>query len=252
VTSKTNAWVAPIIVMGYLTGLQLYKLGWPISMIINCPSCCARFAVQRSTFGTGKRRATCTKCLTMLLIGPLPPSIGSAVAEKAPSDDRAQRVGKDRKSLIALPLHYIKRSQRAWGIGSLLLLTIFLVVLYVKAPLVTFNNYDDHHQSEQDQVSLPNSLKIQNLKLSWVTRDSTVELSIRGELANFSNRVSKSQDLTIILLDKDDSQLLSWDHKLPSQRIPPKQHIAFHALATAPPEEAVAATVKIKALPTQH
>jgi len=82
--------------------------------------------------------------------------------------------------------------------------------------------------------------------------DRIIELSIRGELSNFSDKVSKSQDLTIILLDNDDSRLLSWVHKIPPQLIPPKQHIIFHALAIAPPEEAVAAVVKVNPLPTQY
>ena len=238
--------------MGYLTALQLYKDGCPISMIVTCPSCSARFGVQRSSFGTRQRRATCTKCQTKLVIGPLPPLIGSAVAEKLESDGGRQLSRKNRKTLIAPCFYYIKHYQRAWGVGGLLLLLAFLVVLYITASPIILGRYDHYRHTEPAAISRSNILKIQNLKLSWAMKDRTVQLSIRGEISNFSDTVSKSQDLTIILLDNGDFQLLSWDHKIPPQLIPPKQHIAFHALAIAPPEEAVAAVVKINPTPTQY
>ena len=134
---------------------------------------------------------------------------------------------------------------------GLLLLLIFLVVLYITASPNILGKYDDYRHTEPTSISKPSTLKIQNLRLSWAMKDRTVELSIRGELSNVSDKASESQDLTIILLDNSDSQLHSWDHKIPPQLIPPKQHIAFHALAIAPPEEAVAAVVKINPSPTQ-
>ena len=175
--------------------------------------------------------------------------IGSAAAEP---DGGGQLVRKNRESLVAPCFYYIKRYQLAWGVGGLFVLLTFLVVLCITASPIILSRYDHHRQTERAAISKLNTLKIQNLELSWTMTDRIIELSIRGELSNFSDKVSKSQDLTIILLDNDDSRLLSWVHKIPPQLIPPKQHIIFHALAIAPPEEAVAAVVKVNPLPTQY
>ena len=220
-------------------------------MIVTCPSCSARFWVQRSSFGTGQRKGTCTKCQTELAIGPLPPPIASTVAKKLESGGGGQPVRKDKKNLIAPCFYYIKRYQRAWGVGGSLFLLAFLVILYITASPIILGRYDHHRHTERAWTSKPSTLKIQNLKLSWAMKDRTVELSIRGELLNFSDKASKSQDLTIILLDNRDSQLHSWDHKIPPRLIPPKQHVDFYASAIAPPEEAVAAVVRINPSPTQ-
>ena len=220
-------------------------------MIVTCPSCSARFWVQRSSFGTGQRTATCTKCQAELAIGPLPPPIATTVAKKLKSGGSGQPVRKDKKNLIAPCFYYIKRYQRAWGVGGLLFVLAFLVILYITASPMILDRYDHQRHTERAWTSKPSTLKIQNLKLSWAMKDSTVELSIRGELSNFSDKASKSQDLTIILLDNGDSQLHSWDHKIPPQLIPPKQHVDFYASAIAPPEEAVAAVVRINPSPTQ-
>ena len=220
-------------------------------MIVTCPSCSARFWVQRSSFGTGQRKGTCTKCQAELAIGPLPPPIATTVAKKLESGGSGQPVRKDKKNLIAPCFYYIKRYQRAWGVGSLLLLLAFLVILYITASPIILDRYDHQRHTERAWTSKPSTLKIQNLKLSWAMKDRTVELSIRGELSNVSDKASESQDLTIILLDNSDSQLHSWDHKIPPQLIPPKQHVDFYASAIAPPEEAVAAVVRISPSPTQ-
>ena len=220
-------------------------------MIVTCPSCNARFWVQRSSFGTGQRKGTCTKCQTELAIGPLPPPIASTVAKKLESGGGGQPVRKDKKNLIAPCFYYIKRYQRAWGVGGSLFLLAFLVILYITASPIILGKYDQQRHTERAWTSKPSTLKIQNLKLSWAMKDRTVELSIRGELLNFSDKASKSQDLTITLLDNGDSQLHSWDHKIPPQLIPPKQHVDFYASAIAPPEEAVAAVVRINPSPTQ-
>jgi predicted Zn finger-like uncharacterized protein len=220
-------------------------------MIVTCPSCSARFWVQRSSFGTGQRKGTCTKCQTELAIGPLPPPIASTVAKKLESGGGGQPVRKDKKNLIAPCFYYIKRYQRAWGVGGSLFLLAFLVILYITTSPIILGRYDHQRHTERAWTSKPSTLKIQNLKLSWAMKDRTVELSIRGELLNFSDKASKSQDLTIILLDNRDSQLHSWDHKIPPQLIPPKQHVDFYASAIAPPEEAVAAVVRINPSPTQ-
>lgn len=220
-------------------------------MIVTCPSCSARFWVQRSSFGTGQRKGTCTKCQAELAIGPLPPPIASTVAKKLESGGGGQPVRKDKKNLIAPCFYYIKRYQRAWGVGGLLFVLAFLVILYITASPMILDRYDHQRHTERAWTSKPSTLKIQNLKLSWAMKDRTVELSIRGELSNVSDKASESQDLTIILLDNSDSQLHSWDHKIPPQLIPPKQHVDFYASAIAPPEEAVAAVVRISPSPTQ-
>ena len=221
-------------------------------MIVTCPSCGTRFWVQRSSFGTGQRKGTCTTCQTELAIGPLPPLTGSAVAEQPQLDGGGQLVRQERKSLISPYFYYIKRYQQAWRVTGLLLLLTFLVVLYITASPIILGKYDHRRHTEPTSISKHSTLKIQNLKLSWAVKDRTVELSIRGEISNFSDKVSKSQNLTIILLDNSGSQVLSWNHKIPPQLIPPKQHIEFHASAIGPPEEARAAVVRIKPAPTKH
>ena len=209
-------------------------------MIVKCPSCGVRLLAQRSIFGERKRKAKCVKCGTNLAVGPLPPLTGKSDTHKSQPDSGPKQPLNYRNSPPNTFLRPTRSHKHLWAVTALCFLTICIIAPHFEIGSAIYSKF-----WESQDVPPSNALKIQNLTLSWVTRGGSIELAIKGDLVNFSNKTLKSQNLTITLLDKIDSPLLAWEHEIPVRFIQPQQYLAFKTTVDEPPKEAVAALVTL-------
>jgi len=232
-------------------------------MIVICPACSTRFAVDTSAFGPGGRRVRCGSCRHIWLqpapqIGdeeePLP-KLFAGEPRDIPPDPAPERPAMPRIAAEAeeppqppLPTSRANREPRRTGIAGLAWSLLALVVILVIGGAVV--------AKDNIQAAWPESVRfyaavglatppqlgagLELRKVSW-KRDNSGDVSvllIEGEVANVSKEVRPVPKIRGAILGNGGREISHWLFAAPEPKLLPGESVRFRTELRNPPDGA--------------
>ncbi len=247
-------------------------------MIIACPSCDARYAVEADKIGPAGRTVKCAKCghaWTQMPEDGDAPQVGAPDADDIAESLKGNRVGEDapepdddvdfdvdfgaslRDELDAnddLPPHRPDsadtrdrskpRRSRAARLAWLLLIVVVGGViggtLAFQSSIVSAWPNAKRFYDLVGLTSVPASVRFgfQNVKHSDVTVDGRDYIRIEGELVNLSEVPGDVPDLRVNFLDVEGRVVKTWRFPPPERKMLPDETVTFVTQVPTPPPEA--------------
>jgi predicted Zn finger-like uncharacterized protein len=198
-------------------------------MILSCPDCSARFAIDPEKLEPDGRRVKCGKCAHVWYESP--PEI--VEDEPAPEPVAVTPLEPDEQSPIRprnLPTVHQARSggrgaRNAWIAVAVLLVAIGAALWFGRAPIATvYPAAEDLYAKVGIAVFPPPG---EGLEIEFNARAESDELSLRGEVVNVSDSVRDVPTLHVVISDSSGTTLKTWSFAPDTKRLGPGERVAF-------------------------
>lgn len=198
-------------------------------MILSCPDCGARFAIDPAKLEPDGRRVKCGKCAHVWFESP------PEIVEDTPAPEPVSVTPlepEEQSHLRPQNLPTIRRAARrghgarnAWIAVGALLVAIAAVLWFGRAPIATaFPPAEEIYASAGISVFPPPG---EGLEIEFNARAEADELSLRGEVVNASDSVRDVPTLHVVISDGSGATLRTWSFDAETRRLGPGERVAF-------------------------
>lgn len=208
-------------------------------MILTCPDCSARFAVDAEKLGPDGRRVKCGKCDHVWFESAPVPDLedhGEPVAPVTPLEPEEQ------STIPVRNLPAIHRAQKArsartgWTVSVLLLAAILAALWFGRAHIARALPQMEAVYAAVGIAAFP--LPGEGLRIDFDPRTEDGVLSLRGEIINDSDSVREVPGLEVVISDASQVTLKSWAFSSDVRRLGPGETVAFTTQTDEVPEGA--------------
>jgi predicted Zn finger-like uncharacterized protein len=221
-------------------------------MIVTCPECSTRYAVDPASIGEGGRRVRCIKCSHTWLQAP-PDDLPRPVAPEsaplaAPEEEYLQR----RAARRPPPRHAAQRRRKSSGGAWVAWLILLIVVGGVAGGGYMF-------QKEIERIWPPAAhlyalvglvpdppgfgLDLRNVKSKEIADGARRVLQVEGQIVNTTDKVRDVPALKGVLLDQGERELQHWVFRARENRLLPGEAVTFQSEIVDPSPDAARLTI---------
>jgi predicted Zn finger-like uncharacterized protein len=227
-------------------------------MILTCPACSTRFALDAHALGTAGRRVRCGSCRHVWHAAA--PEVEEKTAEAAaarsapatpapaePFRARIAAAGEGAPPRPPVPSSRDTRVPRRTSAAGLAWSALALVVIVVIGGAVVAKDEILAAWPESARIyaafgmsspAIGSGLELRKVNWRRETADSVPLLLIDGEIANSSQSVRSVPKIRAAIVGKDGRELESWVFAPPKVNLVPGEAVPFHTELKNPPEEA--------------
>ena len=216
-----------------------------LKMILSCPDCSTRFAIDADKLGPDGRRVKCGKCAHVWFeSAPEPADVeeDDPVLRVTPLDPDEQ----SRIPVRNLPaLHQAKKARGAktgWIVSVVLLVAVLAVLWWGREPIArTFPQM----QAVYDAVNIaaiPQPGEGLDIKFAAKLDDDRT-LSIKGEIINTSSGVREVPRLRVQVSDDQDLPIKFWEFSVKVRNLGPGEEVPFTTNADSIIEDAASINI---------
>jgi predicted Zn finger-like uncharacterized protein len=232
-------------------------------MILACPACSTRFAIEASALSPGGRRVRCGSCKHVwhqpapqaeagTVEEPLPALFAESPKEPKPEPLAAPRVVTETETPLRPPLPSSrtrltpapppKRTSAAGLAWAALALVVIIViggaVVAREAVLAAFPQTERFY-AMVGLTEAPVGAGLELRKVSWKRErtDGVSVLLIEGEVANVSQKVQQVPKIRGAILGQDKRELSFWTFPPPEPKLLPGEAVRFKTEVRNPPDE---------------
>jgi predicted Zn finger-like uncharacterized protein len=217
-------------------------------MILTCPACTTRYAIDPASLGAGGRKVRCVKC--------------QHVWHQAPPEDMPRRVELTTEPVLAgagvapdrvvLPPRPRQRAAESTGLGFGLL--VFLVVLFGLVAAVGYLGRErivEEWPAARDiyalvgleTAGLGEGLELSNINFVRQTVDNQDILTVEGDILNTTQDVVGVPNLIATLRNEKNQWLFDWVFRIDRAALQPGESAHFATTTKNPPEESKRITI---------
>tara|TARA_R110002110_G_scaffold85816_4_gene223872 strand:- start:215995 stop:216660 length:666 start_codon:yes stop_codon:yes gene_type:complete len=212
-------------------------------MILSCPDCHTRFAIDAAHLAPDGRRVKCGKCAHVWYES-MPESDEDAPIpiEVTPYDPEEESRGA-RRNLPALnrPRSAGRAARMAWMLSAALLVSILAVLWFGRGPIAF---------AVPQAESLYASIGIdafpppgEGLEVEFNVSAEDGKLALKGEVINISNGARDIPELYVLISDADKNILKSWSFTIETRRLGPGERASFTSQTEEIPAQAANVSV---------
>ncbi|MDA0786147.1 MAG: zinc-ribbon domain-containing protein [Proteobacteria bacterium] len=212
-------------------------------MILSCPDCRTRFAIDAAHLAPDGRRVKCGKCAhvwyeSMPELEDDPP-IPIEVTPYDPKEDGANT----RRNLPALrQLRSGRGARTAWMVSAALLVAILAVLWFGRGPIaLAVPQAETLYASIGIDAFPPPG---EGLEVEFSVSAAGGKLALKGEVINVSNGARDIPELYVLISDGDKNILKSWSFMIGTARLGPGERASF----TSQTEEVPAGAANVSVL----
>jgi predicted Zn finger-like uncharacterized protein len=214
-------------------------------MILTCPACATRFAVESDALGPNGRRVRCGSCRHVW--HQAPPELDEEAHEPVAAAPLAAPATEPDEAPVRMRRPPPKPARRRNGGASVAWMALALVVLIVIGGTVVAKDSILEAWPASARVYAAfgmmggtSSAGLELRKVSWKreTADNVPLLSIEGEVANTSQGVRSVPRIRAAVVGKDGQELKSWVFAPPKVNLIPGESVPFHTELKNPPDGA--------------
>jgi predicted Zn finger-like uncharacterized protein len=195
-------------------------------MILSCPDCHTRFAIDAAHLAPDGRRVKCGKCAhiwyeSMPKVEEDPP-IPIEVTPYDPEED--PRGG--RRNLPALrQLRSSRGARTAWVVSAALLVAILTVLWFGRGPIALAVPQAEALYASIGIDAFPP--RGEGLEVEFNVSAEGGKLALKGEVINISNGARDVPELYVLISDADKNVLKSWSFMIDTARLGPGERASF-------------------------
>lgn len=206
-------------------------------MILNCPDCKTRFAIDAANLEPDGRRVKCGKCAHVwfesppdpdegepepITVTPLDPDIDPAVSPRNLPALRNARGGGG--------------ARLAWIISAVLLVAIVAVLWFGRAPISTaFPQAEALYATVGIDAFPPPG---EGLEVEFSVSAENGQLALSGEVINISDRAREVPRLHVVISDESKNILKTWSFETGAPPLGPGERATFSSQTDEIPERA--------------
>lgn len=212
-------------------------------MILSCPDCHTRFAIDAAHLAPDGRRVKCGKCAHVWYESmPEPDEDAPVPIEVTPYDPEEDSPG-TRRNLPALnrPRAAGRAARMAWMVSGALLVLILAVLWFGRGPIAL---------AVPQAESLYASIGIEafpppgdGLEVEFKVSAEDGRLALNGEVINVSNGARDIPELYVLISDADKNILKSWSFTIDTRRLGPGERASFTSQTEEIPAQAANVSV---------
>jgi len=217
-------------------------------MILTCPACTTRYAIDPASLGAGGRKVRCVKC--------------QHVWHQVPPEDMPRRVELTAEPVLAaagiapdrvvLPPRPRQRAAESGGLGFGLL--VFLVVLFGLVAAVGYLGReriirewpaarDIYALVGLEAAALGEGLELSNINFVRQTVENQDILTVEGDILNTTQDVVGVPNLIATLRNEKNQWLFDWVFRIDRAALQPGETAHFATTTKNPPEDSKRITI---------
>jgi predicted Zn finger-like uncharacterized protein len=208
-------------------------------MILSCPDCGSRFAVDPAKLEPDGRRVKCGKCAHVWFESP--PE--SPDEDEAPEPLRLTPLDPEEQAIVpAGNLPAVRRgragfsARTAWIVVGVLLAAVVAVLWFARGPIaIAWPPAEKVYASAGISVFPPPG---EGLEIEFNARAEAGALSLNGEVINISDDVRDVPTLHVLITDEAGGTLKTWAFNPETRRLGPGERVAFSTETREIPERA--------------
>jgi len=207
-------------------------------MILSCPDCSTRFAVDASKLGPDGRRVKCGKCGHIWFESPPELDNGEDIPLRVTPLEPEEQMRAPVSNLPALRRAKKARSARiGWSIAAVLLIAIVAVLWQGRAHIATaIPQVEPIYEAIGFPAFLPPG---EGLTIEFDPKTENGTLTLKGEIINTSSGVRHVPGLEVRIKDTKNSTLKSWEFSSDVSQIGPGETVPFTTSTDSVPDGAV-------------
>lgn len=214
-------------------------------MILSCPDCHTRFAIDAAHLAPDGRRVKCGKCAHVWYESMPEPEddledqpVPIAVTPYDPEED----TGKPRRNLPALRGVRPRGGARtAWIVCAVLLVAILAVLWFGRGPIALAVPQAEAIYAGIGIDAFPPPGE--GLEIEFSVSAEGGKLALKGEVINVSNGARDIPELHVVISDADKNRLKTWSFVMDARRLGPGERAAFASQTEDVPAQAANVSV---------
>lgn len=208
-------------------------------MILTCPDCSARFAVEAEKLGPDGRRVKCGKCGHVWFEStpvPDPEDQAEPVTPVTPLEPGEQSTIPVRNLPAIRQVQKARSARTGWMVSVVLLAAILAALWFGRAHIARAVPQMEAVYAAVGIAAFP--LPGEGLRIDFDPKTEDGVLSLRGEIINISDGVRDVPGLEVVISDASQVTLKSWDFTSDVRRLGPGETVAFTTQTDNVPEGA--------------
>jgi len=212
-------------------------------MILSCPDCHTRFALDAAHLAPDGRRVKCGKCAHVWYESMPEPEEGQPLPiEVTPYEPDEEDSGKSRRNLPALHRPRSAPSPRiAWMVSAALLVAILGVLWFGRGPIALAVPQAEAIYASIGIDAFPPPGEGLEVEFNVSAEDG--KLALKGEVINVSNGARDIPELFVLISDADKNALKSWSFTIDTRRLGPGERASFTSQTEEIPAQAANVSV---------
>ena len=212
-------------------------------MILSCPDCHTRFAIDAAHLAPDGRRVKCGKCAHVWYESMPEPGEDAPIPIEVTPYDPEEDSGGSRRNLPALnrPRSAGRAARMAWMVSAALLVAILVVLWFGRGPIAL---------AVPQAESLYASIGIdafpppgEGLEVEFNVSAEDGKLALKGEVINISNGARDIPELYVLVSDADKNMLKFWSFTIDTLRLGPGERASLTSQNEEVPEQAANVSV---------
>lgn len=214
-------------------------------MILTCPDCHTRFAIDAALLAPDGRRVKCSKCAHVWFESmPEPddePAVEPPPISVTPLNPEGESVG-TRRNLPAIPGARPNGGARtAWIVCAVLVVAILGVLWFWRGPIALAVPQAEAIYASVGIDAFPPPGD--GLKIEFDVSAEGGKLALKGEVINISNGAREIPQLYVLISDANKQRLKSWSFSVEATRLGPGERASFTAQTEEVPAQAANVSV---------
>lgn len=211
-------------------------------MILSCPDCHTRFAIDAAHLAPDGRRVKCGKCAHVWYESMPEPDDESPIPIEVTPYDPEEDLGAGRRNLPALrQLRSGRGARTAWMVSAGLLLAILAVLWFGRGPIALAVPQAEAIYASIGIDAFPPPGE--GLEVEFNVSAEGGKLALKGEVINVSNGARDIPELFVAISDADKNILKSWSFRIDTARLGPGERAAFASQTDEVPARAANVSV---------
>lgn len=214
-------------------------------MILTCPDCQTRFAIDAAHLAPNGRRVKCGKCAHVWFESMPEPDEDDDAApisvtpfEPEPEDD----AGPVRRNVPAIPGVRARGGARtAWMVCAVLLIAILATLWFGRGPIALAVPQAEAVYATFGIDAFPPPGD--GLEIEFNVSAEGGKLALKGEVINISNGARDIPELFVLISDADKNRLKSWSFVMETRRLGPGERAPFTSQTDEVPPKAANVSV---------
>ena len=212
-------------------------------MILSCPDCHTRFAIDAAHLAPDGRRVKCGKCAHVWYESMPEPEEDSPIPiEVTPYDPEEDSRGARRNVPALRQLRSGRGARTAWIVSAALLVAILAVLWFGRGPIALAVPQAEALYASIGIDAFPPPGE--GLEVEFNVSAADGMLALKGEVINVSNGARDIPELFVVISDADNKTLKSWSFTIDAIRLGPGERASF----TSETEEIPATAANVSVL----
>jgi predicted Zn finger-like uncharacterized protein len=195
-------------------------------MILSCPDCHTRFAIDAAHLAPDGRRVKCGKCAHVWYESMPEADEDSPIPIEVTPYDPEEDLGNTRRNVPALrQLRSGRGARTAWMVSTALLVAILLVLWFGRGPIVLAVPQAEAIYGSIGIDAFPPPGEGLEVEFNVSAEDGI--LALKGEVINVSKGARDIPALYVLISDFDKNTLKTWSFMVDTMRLGPGERASF-------------------------